>query len=235
MGENAFFRKALANFTYETASAGAIRHLADQGYTVEQIVRQLDYPTPYEKVRATVWEHLIETDVIKLEEPGSSGGRQKAVYVREYDRFGKSTFRRVPGAVEEETVIQWQVHSVGEPGDCGTESLLSLLREKIAENGEARSYASFDFGLTAKGNPSRYQEILALLDERQREYVDGLPWENRRVYHRLDLRMTEILIRLYGAGQYRGECCFLKTGEKFLIPVCNMPACRPRPDTPGPD
>lgn len=219
MGENTYFQKALADFTYETASGGAIRHLADLGYTVKQIGEMLDYPTPCERIQKTVWEHLVSRAVILLEEPGNGSRTQKTVYVKEYDKYGKSTFRRVTESVETERVLRWKERRIGE-GEGGTaEGILTLLKTKIEENGEDRSYASFDFGLTAGRDPGQYQKMLQLLEDGQREYILGLPWERRRVYHRLDLRMTDILVRLYEAGQYEGECYFLETREKFSFSI----------------
>ena len=72
MGENRYFQKALADFVHEAAYGGAVRHLADRGYTAKQITDRLDFPAPYEKVRQAVWEHLADTGVILLEEPGSA-------------------------------------------------------------------------------------------------------------------------------------------------------------------
>ena len=46
MGEQEYFKNALSNFMFEAASGGAIRHLADLGYTVKQISKKLEFPTP---------------------------------------------------------------------------------------------------------------------------------------------------------------------------------------------
>ena len=45
--EQEYFKKALSDFALDAASGGAIRHLADRGYTANQIVRMLDFPTPF--------------------------------------------------------------------------------------------------------------------------------------------------------------------------------------------
>ena len=63
MAEQDFFHAALANFMFDTASSGAIRHLADRGYTVEQIRKHLDFPTPYDRIQKTVWEHFLHTSI----------------------------------------------------------------------------------------------------------------------------------------------------------------------------
>ena len=60
---NKYFQKALSDFTYNAASGGAIRHLTDVGYTVKQIMEELAFPTPYERVQKGVWERLIETGI----------------------------------------------------------------------------------------------------------------------------------------------------------------------------
>lgn len=215
MEDGGFFQRALADFTYEAAGGGAIRHLADRGYTVGQITERLDFPIPYGKVQQAVWEHFIKRGVILLEEPGSGGHREKVTYVREYDKFGKASFRRV-AEKEEGEVVCWKELSVN-CREAPAEEISVLLREKLAENGADGSYVSCDFGLAAQREPGRYQVMLSALQERQRQYISNLPWEGRRVYHRLDARMAEILVCLCEAGQYQGECFFLKTQERVKI------------------
>lgn len=41
MEEQKYFKQAISNFTYEAACGGAIRHLADLGYSVRKIMEQL--------------------------------------------------------------------------------------------------------------------------------------------------------------------------------------------------
>ena len=108
VGENRYFREALADFVQETAYGGAVRHLADRGYTVAQIMERLEYPAPCEKVRRMVWEHLEDDGVILCEEPGSGRPRERFSYVKEYDRNGKPTVRRVPENREEPGAVSWR-------------------------------------------------------------------------------------------------------------------------------
>lgn len=213
MQEHSYFQKALSDFTHEVASGGAIRHLTDLGYTVRQIREQLDFPTPYERIQKAVWERLKETGVILWEEPGSGGQREKAVYVQERDRFGRTSFRRVTEESETMGVISWKEQIWKEKQSV----LFTILQEKVRENGEEFSYMSCDFGVTAAKAPKLYQEMLALLEEPQREYVEGLPWERRRVYHRMTSQMMEVMEQLCKAEWFQGECFFLKTQEKFRI------------------
>lgn len=214
---NQYFQKALADFTYDAASGGAIRHLADVGYTVKQIMEELAFPTPYERVQKEVWERLVETGALLIKEPGGGiGGTKKVTFVQDYDRFGKVSFRRVEEAQDEWEAICWKechMHT----GISGFAKLAALLGDKKRQNGEARSYMTCDFGEAAERRPERLQAMMQVLEGRQREYLAGLPWTGERVYHRLDSRMTEILLRLCEAGEYEGNCYFMETGDKILI------------------
>ena len=110
MAEQDFFHAALANFMFDTASGGAIRHLADRGYTVAQIMKHLDFPTPYDRVQQTMWEHFVQTDVLRLEEPGTAKLHEKYDYIAEYDQYGRKSFRRVTLMSACEEPILWQEH-----------------------------------------------------------------------------------------------------------------------------
>lgn len=213
MSEQSFFQNALSNFTHEAASGGSIRHLTDLGYTVKQISEQISFPTPMERIRRQVWERLAETNVILTETPGLRI-HEKVDYVREYDEYGKASFRRVAVPTAEQPPIQWKevVVSYREK-----EKVHGTLDKKVAENGETHSYAACAFGILMRQDYKRFQELLRVLDSNQREYVEGLPWEAKPVYHRLNSRMFKILLKLLAEGLWQGECYFLKTEEKLRI------------------
>lgn len=213
MQEGAWFQKALRDFTRETANGGAIRHLADLGYTVEEIRRELAFPASYESVGNMVWKHLLDTGVVLCEDPRERrAAALRAEFVREYDRYGKPSFRRVAKDVSTDDagrpIVKWRERRLSQGEELG-----AFLRDQTAENGVENSYLSCDFGEMRAKEPGRYEEMLQMLEKRQREYVEGLPWEKGRVYYRLTPGMTEIALRLCQAGIYRGICCFLKTGE----------------------
>lgn len=219
MAEQEYFKSALSDFTYEAASGGAIRHLADLGYTVKQISGQLSFPTPYGRVQKTVWQRLLETGILLAEEPGSgkrrSGGR--AEYVMERDKYGRTSFRLAAAKDGREKAgeICWKERKFGEGGGSGR-GLAVYLADKYKENnGEA--YISCSFGLLLRKEPAAVETVLAALNERQREYITGLPWEEKLCYHRLDQRMQEIAVKLYHAGKLRETCFFMKTGEKVTV------------------
>jgi len=64
-----FFQDALADFIHDAASGGAIRHLVAAGYSVNQIMDKLDYPTPRERVETTVHRYLIESGILLTKLP----------------------------------------------------------------------------------------------------------------------------------------------------------------------
>lgn len=64
-----FFQDALSNFTTEVAYGDAVKRLADEGYSVRQILDKIDYPAPKSKVEKIVFDRLCETNVILLDIP----------------------------------------------------------------------------------------------------------------------------------------------------------------------
>ena len=56
-------------FTFDVAAGGAIRHLTDRGYSVEQIMRELSYPVPRARVEKAVYRHLLESRILLTELP----------------------------------------------------------------------------------------------------------------------------------------------------------------------
>lgn len=213
MSEQSFFRNALSNFTHEAASGGSIRHLTDLGYTVKQISEQISFPTPTERIRRQVWERLVETEVILTETPGLRI-HEKVDYVREYDEYGKASFRRVAVPITEQTVTHWKEFVVK---SHETEKFRKISEKKVSENGASHSYAACEFGILMRQEPAHFQKLLGVLNGKQREYIEGLPWEPKSVYHRLNSRMLEILLQLSAEGFWRGECYFLKTGERVRM------------------
>ena len=96
------FKKALADFTLDFASGDAIRALAEKGYSVSEIHKRLDFPTPVEKIRDTVWKHFIDTGVILLEAP-SAEPQKHVTYEKVQDSLGRTSFKQV---VTEDTELK---------------------------------------------------------------------------------------------------------------------------------
>ena len=67
--KESYFEAALSDFMFDVAAGGAIRHLVDRGYSVEQIMKRLDYPVPRPKVEKAVYRHLTESGILLHELP----------------------------------------------------------------------------------------------------------------------------------------------------------------------
>lgn len=72
-GKESYFQAALSDFTFDVAAGGAIRHLTDRGYSVEQIMRELSYPVPRARVEKAVYRHLLESRILLSELPAEDG------------------------------------------------------------------------------------------------------------------------------------------------------------------
>lgn len=214
MAENEYFKQALSSFAMDMASGGAIKHLTNQGYTVQQIVNKLDFPTPYEKVQELVWKQMIENGCLLLEEPGNGTEHEKVDYIQETDSLGRKSFRKVVVSCENDTRIHWKEWNYTWKSE---DSFRAFLDERCVKNGEQDSYVRCDFGLRKYRDPKGYERTIQKLTAQQKEYILGLPWELRSVYHQLNLRMREIVATLYAAGEFHGCLYFRKTREKITL------------------
>jgi len=89
------FNKALHNFTFDVACGGAIRHLADLGYTVEEISKKLDFPVSKAQIAQAVWTHYVKTGVVCTEDPSCATAKDKVTYVSCKGEYGRSYFKQV--------------------------------------------------------------------------------------------------------------------------------------------
>ena len=112
MCEQNYFQKSLSNFTLEAASGGAIRHLADLGLSAKQIREKLTFPTPFEVVKKILWQRLVDSGVVLLEEPGSGEQCGKPVYTVDHGKFGKTSFRMITPERKIAEKVNWR-----EPAD----------------------------------------------------------------------------------------------------------------------
>ena len=57
-----YFEAALHNFVQDFQYGGAVRHLVDRGYTVDQIVRSGEVSLPREKIEQIVEQYLRDKE-----------------------------------------------------------------------------------------------------------------------------------------------------------------------------
>lgn len=213
MEEQEYFKKALSNFTYEIASGEAIRHLADQGYTIKQIIKTLDFPTSYEKVQHTVWEHFQHTGILLSEEPGSEKQSQNTTFIKEYNSYGKPSFRQIV-LPDNSKPISWIEKTFQEKADG---SLAAYLNKKYKQNHSGIAYLSCDFGFHIQNKSKSFLDAVQKLTPYQRDYILGLPWEKKILYHKINCDIMEIAVQLYESGEYSGYCYFVELKEKIKI------------------
>lgn len=197
-----YFYDALNHFIFEEAGGGAIRHLANRGYTAKQITESLSFPIPYEKVREAFTQHLLENGILLREKPGTGAMPEKAEYVREYDRYGKPSFRRVVVETSESRPERQNTDKKWIETDF--EKILTLYRSGAQNLAPAEGtdlirvqkniYISCEFGADKK------EDMLQVLDKRQKEYLAGICFTGRTMYHLLDRRMFDIAVKLWESG-----------------------------------
>lgn len=246
MEKSNVFQSALSNFATDVACGGAIRHLTDIGYTLDQIVARLDYPVSREKARRIMMEYLYQSRVLLRKEPSPALFEEEMHFVQEQDAYGRRTLRKVRVDQNSRSKVtttpdltmlsQWDraaqtrnflwKESLYDPRRDG--KLTELLHRKCEKYGETYSYVSCSFGKETNDQYSQNknaktetdaEERMSCLNGRQREYLAGIRWEQPVLYHRLNRRMLEIICKLYEAGAYGGICYFTVGQEKITIPV----------------
>ena len=205
--ENKYFHNALQNFIFEEAGGGAIRHLANRGYTAKQIAQALSFPVPYEKVREAFTEYLMKENVLLREDPRTYREPERTEFVREYDKYGRASFRKVAispkGDLPDKTfgAGKWRGMDFAEflrlyQGGAGN---IKLPREADFAETEKNVYIACGFG------GEQGEELFAALEGEQYEYVQGICWKRRTMYHLLNRRMLEIAATLQGRGLSAGR------------------------------
>ena len=187
-----YFKEALADFTVDFASGGAIRVMADKGYTVREIHDKLDFPVPMEKIAELVWKRYLETGVIRMEAPdkgdASAGSASDGVaptkrvtYEKVQDEYGRTSFRQV-------------VVETGVTEKHGAKSESGTLTEREGANGETAvaEYVLCDFGKRKYQDPVAFEKSLEALSPSDKDYVTGLPWPLQNVWHIKNERMRRI-------------------------------------------
>ncbi|MCR5282194.1 MAG: hypothetical protein K6E18_02395 [Lachnospiraceae bacterium] len=63
------FEESLQNFTRDFAYGGAIRHLADHGYSADRILKEYKYPLSRDSIQKIIDDHLAEKEK-RRQDPG---------------------------------------------------------------------------------------------------------------------------------------------------------------------
>lgn len=112
--QNSFFAKALHDFTMNAAAGDSVRHLTDRGFTLSQIKETLSFPAPEEYIAKVMWERLIETHKVIVDDiarelsvpaqtPLRLPDQRSGHIIEQRDRYGRKSFLRVQKESPEET------------------------------------------------------------------------------------------------------------------------------------
>ena len=63
--KNKYFERALADFTYDFANGGTIRHLTDEGYSPSEIAKRLSHRPNPDRVKEEMDNYLFESGRLK--------------------------------------------------------------------------------------------------------------------------------------------------------------------------
>lgn len=159
-----YFQVALSDFMFDVAAGGAIRHLTDRGHSVEQIMKELDYPVARSKVEKAVFRHLVESGILMSGLP-KEDEKMQILHLRTDVEKDRNKFR-------------------------------AALVKHIEKYGETNSYMECPFGLWMKNDEKKLHKVMEVLTSREKEYILGICWEHKMMYHRLNDRMREIGMKL---------------------------------------
>lgn len=216
-----YFEEALSDFTHDVASGGAIRHLVDLGYSTDQIMRRLDFPTPRARVEQTVYRYMTESGLL-LEQLPVPEEELETVYLPGKIRTEES---RAQVRMSEESRIGAMLRpwlpGKRRPGTARRQKICDFLREAIERDGEENSYMACPFGMWRRDRERRLNEAFACLTGREREYLLGIPWPMGMAYHRLNGRMTEISMQLACESGMQLAFYFLRSGLAVKINFMN--------------
>ena len=160
-GENHYFQNALRDFTAEAAYAGAVRHLADLGYSPSKIVRNLTYPATLSQVTAVIWRHFTQQGILRLEDPAIQKAPEQATYVKETGEYGRVSYRRVVTS----TSPMDAVTGAQGPDAC-----------TVTRDCGAGEYIRVEFGRERYQHPVEFASRIGAFEEETRDWIENLPW-----------------------------------------------------------
>lgn len=135
MGEGRdYFNQALSDFMFEVASGGSIRHLVDLGYSVDQIMGRLAFPTPRERVENAVYRYMTETGVLLEKLPVERESLRKVTLeAAQLDQISAGFLRLIAQNGEESAYLRCPFGYLQKNDPKGLEDSLSCLNSRERE------------------------------------------------------------------------------------------------------
>ena len=190
---NEYFKEALHNFTSDYAYGSQIRHLYDQGSSIERIKEKLDYPTPIETVYEYLKKYLIDSRIIVFNESDIPSSYQASSYTVEYDSLGRKSFRLKKERGKDMNNLLSRSYS-GEIADIP--DILNC-------------YAHIDLPI-----PSKSSDIL---DGKLKDYCETMPFPAKACFIRLNPSLLDIVNSLYRSGLWKDVIISPKEGIRYIL------------------
>ena len=190
---NEYFKDALHNFTSDYAYGSQIRHLYDQGLSIERIKEKLDYPTPIETVYEYLKKYLIDSRIIVFNESDIPSSTKASSYTVEYDSLGRKSFRL-------------QKERGKDMNDLVTRSYLGDI---TAIPDILNCYAHVDLSIASKNSD--------ILDAKLKDYCCTMPFPKKPCYIRLNPSLLDIVNTLYKAGLWHDVMISPKEGIRYSL------------------
>ena len=129
-----YFESALSDFMFDVAAGGAIRHLVDRGHSVEQIMKELDYPVPRAKVEKAVYRHLLESKVLLSELPAENENmRIYLLQEKDKERLTKELQKHIEKYGEENSYMECPFGQWMKNDERKLQQILSFLTSREQE------------------------------------------------------------------------------------------------------
>ncbi len=190
---NEYFKEALHNFTSDYAYGSQIRHLYDQGASLERIKEKLDYPTPLETVYEYLKKYLIDSKIIVFTESDIPASFQDSSYTVEYDSLGRKSFRLKKERGKDMNDLLTRPYL----GDIAT--IPDILN----------CYAHIDLSIASK-NSDR-------LDGKLKDYCKTMPFPDKPCFIRLNPSLLDIVNSLYKAKLWKDVIISPKEGIRYIL------------------
>lgn len=187
-GRESYFEAALSDFTFDVAAGGAIRHLTDRGYSVEQMMRELSYPVPRAKVEKAVYRYMTESGILLAKLPEENGNLRIRCLKAEK---GADFARKLADAIAESGEKTAYMECPFGGWKKGTERK-TLPTIESEPGGAEMGYRGEEW----------FRQTFTCLTGREQEYLSGIRWEQDVMYHRMNDRMREIALKLIRNTDY---------------------------------
>ncbi len=129
-----YFNQALSDFMFEVASGGSIRHLVNLGYSVDQIMGRLSFPTPRDRVEQAVYRHMTETGILLEKLPVEQASLHTTTIEAVHpDQISARLLERIERNGEESAYLQCPFGYLQKNDPQELEQLLSCLNSREQE------------------------------------------------------------------------------------------------------